>query len=132
LASDLFAFGSGAVQLSCQAIGLHAIADGAVWRSIPPLCDPPPRLAPLTPLHLAAKRGKARLEVVLGGVDIELNALMDLRHGDVLRLPLRLDERVSVHSGKRVLAEAQLGEVHGRKGVQVFSLQPVEPRRKVR
>jgi hypothetical protein len=36
LPTELLAFGSGAVQVSCDAVGLHAIADRGVWRSVPP------------------------------------------------------------------------------------------------
>ena len=118
----LFAFGAGSVQVSCAGFGLHAIADAGVWHAMPP----PDRavgsgLSGLVPLDRAARGAAARISVPLGQVDIEIGRLLDLRRGDVLRLPQRLDRRFAVLCDGRPLAHAVLGEFRGRRGVQVFA-----------
>ena len=121
LPANLFAFGSGAVQLSCDALGLHVIADSAIWRSVPPSERAPAhRRAKLMPLDRAARRAKAKLDVMLGSVEVELPKLLDLRCGDVLRLPQRLDQGIAVLCEGKPLARAALGETHGRKCVQMI------------
>jgi len=75
----------------------------------------------LIPLDRALRRGNAQLAVMLGSVEVELPKLMDLRCGDVLRLPQRLDREITVLCGGKVLARAALGERQGRKCVQLAS-----------
>jgi len=129
LPAQLFAVGSGAVQLSCDAIGLQAIADGGVWQAMPPgERSSAQRLPAPAALSQAARRATARLEVVLGSVELELPKLLDLRCGDVLRLPQRLDEQLAVLCDGKPLAHAMLGEAQGRKCVQLFSLPHPDPR----
>jgi len=123
LPQSLFALGSGAVRLSCDAFGLNAIADAAVWRALLPAeraSSPQPRPR-LTSLERAAHRARTRLDVLLGSVDLELPQLMDLRCGDVLRLPQRLDQGIAVLCEGKTLAHALLGEMRGRKSVQLFA-----------
>lgn len=119
---EVFAFGSGAVELSCESLGLHAIADGAVWRGIPPTersrQHPRPKS---TPLNAAVRSAKARLEVILGSVEVELPKVLDLRCGDVLRLPQRLDRAIAVSCEGKPLARVALGERQGHKSVQLLS-----------
>jgi hypothetical protein len=119
LPESLFAVGSGVVELSCDALGLHAIADNAVWRGVPPIERTRRQLRPkLTPLDEATRRANARLDVRLGDVEIDLLELVELRSGDVLRLPQRLDRGISVLCEGMPLARATLGATHGRKCVQ--------------
>jgi flagellar motor switch/type III secretory pathway protein FliN len=122
MSASLFAFGSGAVELSCDELGLHAIADRGVWRSVAPLergaVNPLPGL---TPLAQAVHRSRVRLEVVLGSVEVELSKLLDLQCGDVLRLPRQLDRGVSLRCERKPFANAVLGAAQGRKCVQVFA-----------
>lgn len=122
VSASLFAFGSGAVRLSCDMLGLHAIADSVIWRSVPPTKRAVAhRLPKLTPLDRAAQRAMAPLDIMLGSVEVELPKLLDLRCGDVLRLPQRLDQGIAVLCDSKPLARAVLGETQGRKCVQVFS-----------
>lgn len=120
--AGLLALGSGAVELSCEALGLHALADSGVWRSVPPseraAASPLPKL---TPLDRAVQRTKVALDIMLGSVEVELPKLLDLRCGDVLLLPQRLDERIGVLFVGRPLARAVLGETQGRKCVQLLA-----------
>ncbi len=123
--AHLFAFGSGAVVLSCDVLGLHAIVDSSAWYSNPPnervVAHPLPKL---TPLDQAMQGALLRLDVILGGVEVELPKLLDLSHGDVLRLPQRLDQGIAVLCEGRPLARAILGEAHGRKCVQISTHDP--------
>lgn len=120
--AGLLAFGSGAVELSCAALGLHAIADSAVWRSVPPSeRAAASSLVTLTPLDRAVQRARVALDIMLGSVEVELPKLLDLRCGDVLRLPQRLDQRIAVLCAGKPLARAVLGETQGRKCVQLLA-----------
>jgi hypothetical protein len=122
LPDELFAFGSGAVYLSCELLGLHAIADGTVWRGTPPVERSRQNRRPkVTPLDTAVRSATARVEVVLGSVEVELPKVLDLRCGDVLRLPQRLERAITVLCEGRPLARAALGEHQGRKSVQLLS-----------
>jgi hypothetical protein len=118
---SVVAFGAGAVHLACERLGLDAIVDGAVWRSLPPQRAAMQARPPLTPLYQAIRRNATRLDVVLGSVEVELPKLTDLRCGDLLRLPKRLDEALSVEFGGRPVAHAALGELLGQKSVQLMS-----------
>lgn len=114
------AFGSGAVLLSCETIGLLAIADGNVWNKSAPAARREP-LPKLTMLDRAVKSSVLRLEVTLGSVPLEVPKLLDLRVGDVLRLPQRLDQPLEVTCNRLPLAHALLGESGGRRGVQLIA-----------
>ncbi|MEO8152137.1 MAG: FliM/FliN family flagellar motor C-terminal domain-containing protein [Rhizobacter sp.] len=120
--ADLFAFGSGAVEFSCQQTGLHVVADSAVWRAVPPIARSAASPLPeATPLNRAVHLATARLEVMLGSVELDLPRLMDLRCGDVLRLPQRLHQPVMLMCEGQPLAQALLGEQQGRKAVQTVA-----------
>jgi hypothetical protein len=121
LPGRLFAVGSGAVELSCDLLGLYAIADGAVWRTVPPTERERLRSLPkLTPLNAAVRRANARLDVILGSVEVDLPKLLDLRCGDVLRLPQRLDRGITVLCEGKPLGRAALAQLQGRKCVQLL------------
>jgi hypothetical protein len=124
LPENLRDFGSGAVQLSCEALGLFAIADRAVWRSVPPSERAAVARPALTPVDRAASRAAVRLDVMLGSVEVELPKVLDLREGDILRLPQRLDQPLAVVCAGKPLAHAVLGEVHGRRGAQLVAGRP--------
>lgn len=117
---DVAVFGSGAVMLSCEVIGLLVVADSGVWRKSAPTARRGP-LPQLTTLDQAVRTSVLRLEVTLGSVLLELPRLLDLRVGDVLRLPRRLDHPVEVTCDRRPLALASLGEYAGRRGVQLVA-----------
>jgi flagellar motor switch/type III secretory pathway protein FliN len=121
LPASLFAFGSGAVQLSCEPLGLLAIVDSAVWLSVPPMERTTHPLPKLAPLEQAAQRAAVRLEVVLGNVEVELGHVLDLRCGDVLRLQQQLDQSMAVLCEGKPLARAVLGESQGRKSVRIVT-----------
>lgn len=126
LPATLFAAGAGSVQISCEGIGLYAVADSAVWDCVPPTRrdDVSHRLPDLTPLDRAVRRASARLDVMLGSAEVELPKLLDLRCGDVLRLPQRLDQGIAVLCEGQPLAQAALGQAQGRICVQLASNQP--------
>jgi flagellar motor switch protein FliM/N len=121
LPEDLLDVGSGALQLSCAFIGLHAIVDGGVWSAVPaPIragAQAPNRLAPL---EQAVRSARVSMEALLGSVEIELAQLLDLACGDVVRLPLRLGETVEVRCEGMHLARAALGEMHGYRSVRLI------------
>jgi hypothetical protein len=120
LPAELFAFGSGAVQVSCDWLGLHAVADSSVWRAVPPVDrDRPHRLPKPVALEPALGRATARVEAILGNVEIELAQLLELRFGDVLRLPRRLDQPIAVFCEGKPLTSAALGARQGRKCVRL-------------
>lgn len=119
LPEHLTVLGSGAIHVACERIGIDAFADSAVWRSLPPQRMALRPRPPLTPLYLAVQRHDARLDVVLGGVDVEIPMLTDLRCGDVLRLPKRLNESLSVECQGRPVAHAVLGDFQGQKSIQL-------------
>jgi flagellar motor switch/type III secretory pathway protein FliN len=116
---SLFAFGSGAIHFACERLGVDAIIDGGVWRSVPPQRATTSPRPSLTPLQRAIHRSDARLEVLLGSVELELPKLADLRCGDLLRLPKRLSEELTVLCEGQPLAGAELGELLGQKSIRL-------------
>jgi hypothetical protein len=119
LPSGLFAFGAGSVYCSCDALGLHLVADQSIWRLLPPNERTPRARGRLTPIDEAARGAGLRIEVVLGTVELDLSKVLDLRCGDVLRLPQCLDEGLSILCEGHPVARAALGERRGRKCVQL-------------
>jgi Type III flagellar switch regulator (C-ring) FliN C-term len=116
-AASLFAPGSGAVHIHCDALGLHLLADAGVWRdTVPPRARQP---RALVGLKHAVRDSTARLEARLGEVDMELSKITDLRRGDVLRLPQPLDRGIRVLCEEELLASGALGEMLGQKCVQL-------------
>jgi hypothetical protein len=120
--ANLFAFGAGSVHLSCELLGLNAVADRSIWRSTPPQDRVRRAHGQLTPLEAAAQNATVRIDVVLGAVELDVLQLLDLRCGDVLRLPQSLDEGLGVHCEGHLLARGTPGERRGRKCVQLTSL----------
>jgi flagellar motor switch/type III secretory pathway protein FliN len=122
LPAHVTAFGSGAVRLSCDALALDIVVDSAVLRSVPPFeRGTTPALAPLAPLNRAAERSEVRLDVLLGSVELDVGTLLDLRVGDVLRLPRRLEQALPVHFEGQAIAGARLGEASGHKAVRLLA-----------
>jgi hypothetical protein len=111
--------GSGAVTVSCESLGLHAIADAGVWSLVPPTERKSARLEAVVPLDRAAQRASVRIEVTLGSVDLAFPEVMDLRPGDVLRLSARLDQPLPVSCEGQPFAQALLGTAAGRKAIQI-------------
>jgi flagellar motor switch/type III secretory pathway protein FliN len=114
---SLFASGSGALHIYCQALDLHLYADAGAWGDAAPARVR--RSGPLTALAHAVRDSSARLEVRLGEVDMELSKITDLRSGDVLRLPQPLEAGISVLCEGQRLASGSLGEMLGQKCVQL-------------
>ena len=117
--ASLSGMGSGAVKISCESLGLRAIADAGVWSLVPPAERKSSRLPALVRLDRAAQRARLHIEVMLGSVELELPKLMDLCSGDVLRLPTRLDQPLMVSCEGTPFARAVLGDAAGRKSVQI-------------
>lgn len=124
LPASLSNVGSGAVKVSCPPLGLHAIADAGVWSLVPPAERKSARLPPLVSLERAAQSACLDIEVMLGSVELELPKVMDLRRGDVLRLPARLDQPLTVSCGGKPFARAALGDTTGRKSIQITGKYP--------
>lgn len=119
----VFAVGSGAVQIVCEALGLYAIADGSVLSQVPPPDRPPvPARAPLQPVLDAVRSAPVSLTVGLGSVELSLSHLLALETGDVICLPTRLDELLPVALEGRPVAGASLGHCGRHKAVQLVSL----------
>jgi hypothetical protein len=110
--------GSGAVSIRCEPLGLYAIADAGIWSQVPPTERKAAPLPAVVPLERATRHARLRVEVMLGRVELELPKLMDLCHGDVLRLPAPLDEPFVVCCEGRPFARALLGDGGGRKSIQ--------------
>jgi flagellar motor switch/type III secretory pathway protein FliN len=117
--ASLMSVGSGAVKISCEPLGLHAIADAGVWTLLPPPERKSARLPTIQLLESAVQRANLRIEVMLGSVALDLPKIMDLRCGDVLRLPARLDEPLTVTCEGKPFARAVLGAAAGRKTIQI-------------
>jgi len=116
----LFAPFGGALRLVCEELGLLAIVGNAAWSAAPDAGRdvPAPALPALAPLEHALGGAVLRLDVPLGGVELELGQLVALRRGDVLRLPRRLDEPFTVLCEGHPFGQAVLGEARGRRAMQ--------------
>lgn len=127
--AELFAVGSGALQIRCDVLGLHALVDRHVMRDTPPAerGRAAPRLAPTVSIEQAIGPARLRVEALLGSVELELEQLLDLRRGDVLRLPQRLDRPLSLTCEDRPLAGVRLGEAHGLLAVQGWGRPTMNP-----
>jgi flagellar motor switch/type III secretory pathway protein FliN len=124
LPQHLFEVGSGAVNISCDELGLYAMFDAEVWRGAPQFHRESRQSLPhLVPIERAIHQAVAHLEVVLGDAEVELPKLMDLRCGDVLRLSQRLDRSIAVLCEGQLLAHAALGQAEGRVSVQIMTSQ---------
>jgi flagellar motor switch/type III secretory pathway protein FliN len=122
----LFASGAGTVRIELAELGLLAFVERAAWQGLPQAARGAParELPAPVPLESALARAALRLDVMLGSVEIELPRILQLRCGDVLRLPRRLDEPLAVSCAGRPLAHAVLGERHGRRSVQLLAPSP--------
>ncbi|MBB6091179.1 flagellar motor switch/type III secretory pathway protein FliN [Povalibacter uvarum] len=112
---------SAAVLIGCEALGLLAIADESVWRSMPPMRRAPDDLDPLVPLDQAICDSQVSLEAILGGAEVDLSRLVDLRCGDVLVLPQLLSEPLTVTCADTAIARAGLGQRNGLISIQLSS-----------
>jgi flagellar motor switch/type III secretory pathway protein FliN len=114
-------FGSGAVCISCEAIGLKAIADGSVLRHVPPM-ERPAQAAAAGPKPVEQTLHARRVEVhaVLGHTELNLDDFLGLDAGDVLRLPTRLEDALELRSHCHLLARAHLGTQAGHRAVQLI------------
>jgi len=121
LPANLLDLGSGALQLSCAFLGLHAIIDSGVWRSVPsPIRAGAQSVPKPAPLEQAVRGVRVTLEALLGSVEIELAQLLDLTCGDVMRLPLQLGASIEVRCEGMHLVRAALGELHGHRSVRLL------------
>lgn len=119
--AKLWAFGSGAVQIDCEAIGLHMIADDGVLRHVPPLERPAAVLPQKMALDKTLARAPLRVDVMLGSADLELGPLLELQTGDVIRLPARLSDSAAIEIDGRCVAQGRLGMHDGRRAVQLVA-----------
>jgi flagellar motor switch/type III secretory pathway protein FliN len=83
--------------------------------------------AALTPLSTALRGCEARLTVQLGETEISLGSLASLAVGDVLRLPVGLDEPLKIFAGTgRQVGLGHLGQQDGNRAVEIFAI-PQKP-----
>ncbi|NML42930.1 hypothetical protein HHL11_04150 [Ramlibacter sp. G-1-2-2] len=93
-------------------------AAAAPWRSRPGASTA--RCAgPLAAVHEALFQREFVLQVELQGCELQLGALRDLRPGDVIRLPHRLEAPANVRQEGRTLFSAHLGRQGGAKAVEL-------------
>jgi flagellar motor switch protein FliM len=71
------------------------------------------------PLDRAAARAGVGLDVSVGRVEIGLRTLLELRPGDVLRLPTRLDDTLPLGPRAASPLRCALGEFAGRTAVRI-------------
>jgi hypothetical protein len=119
----LFTPGAGTVRLEGPELGLVAFVERAAWQGLPRAGrDAAAQALPApAPLEAALAGAALRLDVMLGSVELELPRILQLRCGDVLRLPRRLDEPLQVSCAGQPVASALLGERHGRRSVQLLA-----------
>jgi flagellar motor switch/type III secretory pathway protein FliN len=116
----LAGYGSGALRIECAEIGLVALVDDSALQHVPPIeragnaAD-----AKLKPLEQTLGAARVALTATLSGVDMSLDALLGMREGDVLRLPLRLEDALDVEVDGQRLAGAYLGTQDGHRAVQL-------------
>lgn len=122
-AAEVFAFGSGAVQIRCEALGLFAIADAGALAHVPPRERPAEKRSSLRPLLDSVRRVPVSLAVSLGSVELSLSHLLGLEAGDVLCLQTRLSDLLPVTLEGRAVARASLGYTGSHKAVQFVSLE---------
>jgi flagellar motor switch/type III secretory pathway protein FliN len=119
---SLYAFASGAVQITCEALGVHLLADCAVLQHVPPHAHTPAvRPAPES-LKEAAREAPLTLTVGLGSVELDIAHLFELQPGDVICLPTRLADRLPVMLDGKAVAQGALGHCGQRKAVHLVSL----------
>lgn len=119
----------GGVLVSVPALGIHWLLAPALYRAWLPARDikAQPLAAPVGgQLAEVLKPGALSLELGIGHVDIAVTDLLELRVGDVVRFPTRLDEALPVvvpkPDGQRdELMRGRLGHRDGRLAVQVVS-----------
>lgn len=117
----LAAPGSGAVCLRAPALGLWAVADAGALRHVPPLEAARKPSSALVPLERTLGRAPLRLDVTLGSVELELGPLLELQPGDVIRLPARLADNLTVEAAGQRLAGGRLGTLDGHRAVQIVA-----------
>jgi flagellar motor switch/type III secretory pathway protein FliN len=120
---SLAAFASGALQLECPAIGLFAVTDASALRHVAP-GERAPALERPAPLLRALGRASATATAVLGRVELPLNDLLQMRAGDVLRLPTSLEAALALEVSGVCFATAELGRVGHQVSVQLLAPVP--------
>jgi Type III flagellar switch regulator (C-ring) FliN C-term len=119
---ELVALGSGALQISCEPIGLKVLVDRSVMSDVPPVVrGTAHRLPPIVPIDQAVRPAMLHVQATLGSVELKLEEVLDMQCGDVLRLPQRLDQLLSLSCAGQPLASAKLGDAAGRLAVQAFA-----------
>ena len=74
---------------------------------------------PCVPLDRAAARSGLRLDVSIGRLEVPLQTLLELRPGDVLRLPTRLDDTLPLGPPAAPPLRCALGESAGRAAIRI-------------
>lgn len=124
--TDLFAFGAGTIRFTCPHLGLELLADSNALQHVPPRprAKNEPRPASLSPLLSCARQATASVTVTveIGRIELDLSRLLDLQPGDVLRLPTRLTDALTVSIDGHEIAKAALGHLGNHRAVQLASL----------
>lgn len=122
--TDLLAFGAGTIRLTCPHLGLDLLADASAFQHVPPRprAKNEPRPVSLTPLLSRARQAMVPITVEIGRIELDLARLLDLQPGDVLRLPTRLTDALTLSIEGHEIAKAALGHLGNHRAVQLASL----------
>jgi flagellar motor switch/type III secretory pathway protein FliN len=84
----------------------------------------PPVRTPLAPLPLALTDIEVRLRAELGDVEMSLGHLVSLQLGDVIALPIGIDQTLNIKTENgHLIGVANLGKQDGNRAVEIFKTQ---------
>ncbi|MBV8464753.1 MAG: FliM/FliN family flagellar motor switch protein [Burkholderiales bacterium] len=75
--------------------------------------------AALAPLPEALQNIAVRLDAQLGEIELPVAQLLSLAQGDVIRLPIRLDQELTLRAGDTTLCHAHLGQSGGCRALEL-------------
>jgi flagellar motor switch protein FliN/FliY len=127
--ATVFAMGSGAVELSCPAVGLHMIVDGSIWQRLRTsrrdeqrLCavggepDGEPAVRSVLPLLGSVKLNVA---VRVGNAEVSVAELFEMKQGAVLVLDRTVEAPLDILVDGHVVARGTLVAVGEHFGVRI-------------
>ena len=127
--ATVFAMGSGAIELSCPAVGLHMIVDGSIWQCLRTsrrdeqrLCavggepDGKPAVRSVLPLLGSVK---LNVEVRVGSAEVSVAELLEMKQGAVLVLDRTVEAPLDILVDGHVVARGTLVAVGEHFGVRI-------------
>jgi len=126
----VFAMGSGAVELSCPAIGLHMIVDGSIWQrlrtsrcdeqrldqGLAVLCEGRSLVRSVLPFLGSVK---VKVAVRVGSAEVSVAELLEMKQGAVLALDRAVEAPLDVLVDGQVVARGTLVAVGEHFGVRI-------------